>query len=560
MKPLGFISNGITSALINDGSIVWLSFPRFDSPSVFAKLLDEEGGEFSIFPHEECKVSYNYVLPNVMSTTFKCEKGRAEVIDLMPIGERSIVRKVVTEIPLRVKVKPVFNYGLYKAVVEKEADGTRFMNPLSRECLALIPGLEEVKPPGVTFYLTYSSATEYGPFRKKQLGREVEKTIRITEDYWKRKISVKYERMSPAEVSLMVLLGSIYSPTGASVAAPTTSLPEVEGGTRNWDYRFAWVRDSSMVSEALLSYGYIVESRRIINFLLGSMNFSSKPFLHPLYTVDGGDPPPETDIGWLSGFKGSKPVRVGNGAASQVQLDIEGFFIEAVYQYFRKTGDKEFLRENWSKLEYIHSWVSRNWKLKDAGMWEDRGAPQHYTHSKVMMWVVLDRIGKMGREVRKKVSNSSKERLYSWIMENCVRDGYFTRYAGSTEVDANLLTLPLYGFVDIKDRTFLNTLHKIEQDLVQGKFVKRYRKDFLGEASHPFTLAGVWLSRVYARLDRRDEARDFLLSVLKPSLGTYLVGEHVDVDKMEYTGNYPQVFVHAQLLLALKELGEYLFP
>lgn len=556
MRPLGFISNGLSSALIDNGSVIWLTFPRFDSPSIFGKILDDEGGEFSIYPEDKCETSMTYVKANVLSTKFRCNQGEAEIMDIMPIGERSLVRVVRTTIPLKVKVKPAFHYGLYKPIVEEEEDGVRFMNPKSRECLALIPNVHTIMPPGVTLYLIYSSAKEYGPFRKR-IGRQVEKSINATISYWEKKVPFggvdEIERMK--EVSLMVLLNSIYSPTGASIAAPTTSLPEIEGGRRNWDYRFAWVRDSSMVSEALLSAGYIVESRRIINFLLGSMNFSSKPFLHPLYAVDGGDPPPEREIKWLSGFKGSKPVRVGNGAASQVQLDIEGFFVEALYQYYLRTGDREFLRENWVKLEYIHEWVSKNWKLKDAGMWEDRGKSQHYTHSKVMMWVSLDRIEKMGKEIGKKVSHLSKDKLRQWIIENCVKDGRFVRYAGSEEVDANLLTLPIYGFVDVNDPVFMNTLRKVEVDLLKNGFVKRYREDFMGETAHPFTLANVWLARIYARLGRDEEATKLIKNLAQPSNGLYLIGEHIDVDKMEYTGNYPQVFTHAQILLAIEEIN-----
>ncbi|BBG25225.1 hypothetical protein IC006_2560 [Sulfuracidifex tepidarius] len=556
MRPLGFISNGLTSALIDNGSVVWLVFPRFDSPSIFGKLLDDEGGEFSIFPEDECDVSVSYVNANVLSTKFRCGQGEAEIMDVMPIGERSLVRVVRTTIPLKVKVKPMFHYGLYKPIVEEHEEGVRFMNPKSRECLALTPNLHVISPPGATLYLIYSTARDYGPF-KKRIERKAEKSLRATLNYWERKVPFKGtdETDRIREVSLMVLLSSIYSPTGASIAAPTTSLPEIEGGGRNWDYRYTWVRDSSMVSEALLSTGYIVESRRIINFLLGSMTFSSKPFLHPLYTVDGGDPPPEREIKWLSGFKGSKPVRVGNGAASQVQLDIEGFFVEAVYQYYLKTGDAEFLRENWVKLEYIHEWVSKNWKLKDAGIWEDRGRPQHYTHSKVMMWIALDRIEKMGKEIGKKVSTSSKEKLRQWIIENCVKDSYFVRYAGSEEVDANLLTLPIYGFVDVRDPVFMNTLRKVETDLLKNGFVKRYRKDFMGEAVHPFTLANVWLARIYARLGREEEAIKLIKNLTRPSSNLYLIGEHIDVDKMEYTGNYPQVFTHAQILLAIEEIN-----
>jgi len=557
MKPLGFLSNGLTSVIVNDGSVVWFPLPRYDSPSVFTKLLDDEGGEFSISPEEECDVKVKYVAGTILSTTFFCKDGKAEVIDLMPIGERSLIRQVKSNIPLNVSVKPLFNYGLYKPAVEIEKDGIRFINPLTKECLALIPNTNLIQPPGLTLYLIYSSVSAYGPFTKKMIKRTVNRSIKNTLNFWRSKVPhPKNEIDVVKSTSISALLGSIYSPTGASIAAPTTSLPELEGGTRNWDYRFAWVRDSSMISEALMTYGYIVEARRVLNFLLGSLNFSGKPFLHPLYTVDGGDPPPEESLMWLSGYASSKPVRVGNAAASQVQLDVEGFFVDAVYRYYQITKDKQFIKENWNKLEYIHEWISKNWKMRDAGMWEDRGKPRHYTHSKVMMWVALDKVEKLGRVIGKIVSGTSKNKLREWIMSNCIKSGYLVRYPESSEVDAALLTLPIYGFLDVKERVFLNTLALIERDLLKDGFVKRYRKDFMGEAAHPFVLANVWLSRIYARLGRYDEARQLLWNVLRPSKGIYLLGEHIDEDKEEYTGNYPQMFVHAQLLLAIKEIKD----
>ncbi|MCY0850285.1 alpha,alpha-trehalase TreH1 [Sulfuracidifex metallicus] len=557
MKPLGFLSNGLTSALLNDGSVIWFPLPRYDSPSVFTKLLDSEGGEFLISPEEECNVEVKYVVGTVLSTTFLCKGGKAEVIDLMPIGERALIRQVKTDIPLKVSIKPLFNYGLYKPAVEIEKDGIRFMNPLTRECLALIPNTNLIQAPGLTLYLIYSSDSAYGPFSKKMIKRTVNRSIRNTLNFWRSKVPrPKNEIDLIKSTSISALLGSIFFPTGASIAAPTTSLPELEGSTRNWDYRFAWVRDSSMVSEALMAYGYIIEARRVLNFLLGSLNFSAKPFIHPLYTIDGGDPPPEESLMWLSGYASSKPVRVGNAAASQVQLDVEGFFVDAVYRYYQITKDKEFIKEKWNDLEYIHEWISKNWKMRDAGMWEDRGKPRHYTHSKVMMWVALDRLEKLGREIGKKVSGNSKNKLKEWIISNCIKSGYLVRHSESSEVDANLLTLPIYGFLDVKDTIFLNTLAMIERDLLKDGFVKRYRKDFMGEATHPFALANVWLSRIYTRLGRYDEARQLLWNVLNPSKGIYLLGEHINEDRGEYSGNYPQMFVHAQLLLAIKEIED----
>ncbi len=563
MRPLGFVSNGITSALIDKGSIVWLTFPRFDSPSVFGKLLDNEAGEFSILPQEEeYEVAQEFLVPNVLLTKFKTKEGKADIVDLMPIGEKAIIRKIRSDITLRIDIRPMFNYGLYRPIMELEDNGIRFLNPLSRECLALMSdkplSSSSFKTKGeTTLYLVYSSDYSYGPFHKgKRLRKDLENSFNLTLNYWKNKVRVedKDEISKMRSVSLGLLLGLIYSPSGGSIAAPTTSLPEVEGGNRNWDYRYVWIRDSAMISEALLFSGYLVEARRIINFLLGLVNFTSKPLLHPLYTVDGNDPPPEIEIPWLRGYKDSKPVRIGNAAASQVQLDIEGFLVDAIYKYFKLTNDKVFIEENKEKIEYIANWVSKNWMLRDAGMWEDRGKPLHYTHSKVMMWVTLDRAEKI-----LDLSYGEKDKLRDWIMRNCVKDGSFVRSSDSGDVDANLLTLPLYGFIRVDDEIFLRTLQRIEEELRVNGFVKRYSKDSLGEAMHPFSLASIWLSRIYLRLGRRDEALELIRKVLKPSGGLYLIGEHIDVEKMEYTGNYPQAFVHAQLLIALNELSSNKF-
>ncbi len=565
MKPLGFISNGISSALIDSGSIVWLPLPRFDSPSIFGKLLDEEGGEFSIFPLEEFSTSVSYLAPNILSTKFYTKLGNAEIIDVMPLGESSIIRSIKTDIPLVMKINPVFYYGLYRSVVKDEKEGTRFLNPKSRECLALFVENSkrigthewEILPKSSIVYLVYSPDYLYGPFHKgKELKRDLERSFNFTLNHWKNKVSDKNndELRKIYYTSIGVLLGLMYSPTGAPVAAPTTSLPEAVQLSRNWDYRFTWVRDSSMISEGLLYAGYVIEARRVINFILGLVNFTTKPLVHPLYTIDGGDPPPEIEIPWLSGFMSSYPVRVGNGAAAQIQLDIEGFLLDVIYKYYLKSGDRVFLEENWEKIKYIADWISKNWKLRDAGMWEERGKTMHYTHSKVMMWVALDRAEKISVELGKDITWPEKNKLREWIFSNCVKDGSFVKTSESTDVDANLLTLPLYDFIGVNDQIFRNTLKRIENELYINGYVKRYVKDFLGQALHPFTLAGIWLSRIYIRIGKIDDAIRLIKNAYLPSNGLYLAGEHIDIIKKEYTGNYPQAFVHAQTILAINEL------
>ncbi|ARM75199.1 alpha,alpha-trehalase TreH1 [Acidianus manzaensis] len=571
MKPLGYISNQRTSALIDGTSIVWFPVPKFDSHSIFNKLLDEDGGEFKIIPESEIvKINQYYEYPLVLSTEVQTREGKIKITDVLPLGETVIIRKIESEIPFTAFLKPVFNYALYRPIIDEKLN--RFINSKGRDCIAFLyqykGDVKRVNSFSWNFtsgegYLVvnYASDSKHGVASKIEKGLEVdfERPFEKTVSFWK-SFDFENTKIFPDlyKSSVYLLLSSIYSPSGASVAAPTTSLPEAEGGSRNWDYRFAWVRDSSLTAEALLDAGYIVEARRIINFLLSLVNFSTKPFYYPLYTIEGTIPPPERELKWLSGYKNSRPVRIGNAASTQIQLDIEGFFLSALYKYIEKTNDLVMLRDVYDKVEHIADWVSENWELKDAGIWEDRGDPQHYTHSKIMMWVALEKAGKLAEKLGFKDKwKDSREKLRSWIYGNCVYEGYFTRYAGSKDIDSAILSAPIYNFVEIKDPIFLNTLSKVENELVIDKyFVKRYKSDFMGEAKHPFLLTTLWLARVYIMLGEIEKAREIIQNIDKLTGSLHLVGEHIDVEKGEFTGNYPQVFVHAELVMTIKELEE----
>ncbi|MCG3109715.1 hypothetical protein L3N51_02010 [Metallosphaera sp. J1] len=560
---LAFISNQITSAILDGTSVVWFPVPKFDSPSIFSKLVDERGGEFSILPGEVTYMAQEYRDPMVLTTYVETDQGKMVIQDLIPIGETIIIRKVESEFPFKVVFNPIFYYGLYRPV----PDGNRRINPRGRDCVAFLyeyDGEVEVESDDVWRFsrgrgylvVNYSSDAKHGPMseRTSRLSLDFSRPFEKTVEYWRRSLPASKEYLRELyTTSVAVLLGSIYAPSGGPIASPTTSLPEVVGDSRNWDYRFAWIRDSSIIAEALLDADYVVKARDIINFLLSLINFSSKPFFYPLYTVEGTIPPPEKRLPWLSGFRNSRPVRVGNGASTQVQLDVEGFFMASLYKYFERTGDRVYIYDSLEKITYLADWEAENWRMKDSGIWEDRGEPRHYIHSKIMMWVAMDRAGRIMNALG--MNDPWKERreeLRSWIFENSGE--YFPRYAGSTEVDASILSAPLYGFVDVNDKLFLNTLQRIEKDLVKDGFVKRYLSDFMGEAKHPFLLTTLWLARVYIRLGETRKAKDILERLDKVSGTLHLLGEHLDTSTMEFTGNFPQVFVHAQVVSALREL------
>ncbi|ARM75607.1 alpha,alpha-trehalase TreH1 [Acidianus manzaensis] len=578
MKSLPCINNEFTGALIDGTKIVWLPFPRYDSSPVFSYLLDENRGGFFDISGEVLK--QEYIIPNVLLTTLK---DGSEITDSLLRGEHSLIRKIVAKSPLIVNIYPTFNYGKNKAVVEQIGKNVyKFSNVESTEFLEVhfvFDNIEKISSNSWRIngegyiYLGYFQDERFGIYGKNIVTFDPARGLERTINYWKNEmkrgrskgklLNLDIPGFSGEEIldayqnSSGILLGLLYNPTGAVVAAPTTSLPEIEGGSRNWDYRFAWVRDSSIIADALISAGYSNEARRIIEFLSRMVSFTTKPFMYPLYGVDGSVPPKEIEIPWLSGYANSKPIRVGNAAAAQLQLDLEGFFLDAMYKYYRATGDENYIKAHLDVIEYIADWVSENWKLKDVGIWEERGVQEHFIHSKVMMWVALDRAGKLLNAIdMENPWKDARHELKEWIMDNGVVNGKFVKKVGSEEVDSSLLALPIYGFIEPNNEIFLNTLKQIETDLMDHGLVKRYKRDFLGEAKYPFTLTSLWLARVYAMLGRFDEAKNIIGTIISISKPTYLIGEHVDPIRKEFTGNYPQAFAQANLILALDDLAD----
>ncbi|MCY0850244.1 glycoside hydrolase family 15 protein [Sulfuracidifex metallicus] len=574
MKPLPCINNEFTGAIIRDTDVVWLSFPRYDSPSVFSSLLDEEkGGHFRI---ESKVVSQEYVVPNVVSTKLK---DGSEIIDLLLYGDHGIVRKIRANSELKVDLSPSFYYGRNGAKVKKVTDkvfrffdnGTDFLEAHFLFDEVKYDGSWYVKGEGY-IYLGYFSDERFGIYGKN-VSFNIERGFDRTMNYWKNLMKRERGKGKVAELkignltgdklldayqnSVGMLLGLMYNPTGAVVGSPTTSLPEVEGGTRNWDSRYAWVRDSSAVAEALIATGYAQEARRIIEFLSRMVSFVSKPFMYSLYSIDGSLPPKEIEIPWLSGYKGSSPVRIGNDALALIQLDLEGSFMNAFYKYYEATGDDNYVKNHADILEYVADWISDNWKEDDVGIWEERDTKAQNVHSKVMAWVALDRAGKLMKAIdRDNPWREARNEIKEWIMDNGVVEGKFVKRIGGNEVDASLLTLPLYGFIDVKDEIFQATLRQIEETLSVDGLLKRYKQDSLGECIYPSTLSSLWLARIYIKLGRLDDAKLILEKILEVGDGFYLVGDKINVKSKEFLGNYPNSYAQANLVMALEEIAE----
>ncbi len=573
-----FLSNGITSAIENEGRIEWFPCPKFDSPSIFSGILDDrKGGYFAIRPEGRYSVKTAYVEDTLVAENFfSTSKGSLSMHDFMPLSLPAIMRVYESRIPFIADIQPMFNYGMINPSVEYVEDGISFRNNGSNEGVeisingeyeVLSDGTLEMQPGHGNFFLMYSKDLRYGLFSNKSfVFPDPYDSLHKTINYWRNQLrpAKKVSKYAQAyKMSILVALGLIYQPSGAIIAAPTASLPEIIGDTRNWDYRYMWIRDGAYAAEALTKIGYATETKRIFDFMFSVTDPSSKTFDHPLYSIDGTAPRPEENIGWLSGSHKSKPIRIGNGAYMQVQMDVEGAFIDALYTYLNMTNEKSYIINHWWVIEAAIEWVGRSWTFPSTSLWEERETLAHFVNTKVMQWVAVDRACRMARSIGQAQEAKDWSILADMIRHDIMLHGYsnetksFVKSYDSQEVDAALLVMPLYGFIDAKDPKFLSTLRRIEVELlISNGLMLRYKNDALGSVQHPFTLLNTWLARVYLRMGERRMAERVIDSMLRYATDMLLFGEHVDAKTREPLGNFPQLFPHAGLLTTIAEYDD----
>lgn len=571
----GFLSNGQTSALVSpQGSIDWLPFPRFDSSAVFCQILDEKiGGYCRLSPESHFHAHQSYIPDtNILETRMRAPEGSAVIIDYLAIGRSELRRLVQSELPLVLECVPRFSYGQTMASYERTQLGALYRDPQGTEALLLFlrgPAPSRIDrdrwylPPG-----EHEIVIRHTPdYPKERLELQVldddpQHMLQDTVRYWRSLPRSGYQgSFQPAyERSLLTMRGLTHRTNGAVLAAASTSLPEEVGGTRNWDYRFVWVRDASYAAEAFLQSGDHVAARRLIEFLCNAVDLAGKPFGWPFMRIDGSVSLGERDLLWLSGYRGSSPVRVGNAASAQLQLDVEGDFLFALWRYVAETGDLEFARAYHWAIEHIANWTLSNWQRPDASLWEFRGENRHYTHSQLLCWTALKAAAdielRLGREEESHRWQSGADVIAEHIRTACYSQelGRFKQSADTDTVDAALLCLPLYGFVDPDDPAWLGTLAAIESELVQDGLVFRYRQDNMGETRHPFALGSAWLARAYVLAGRLHEAHDILERMVGVATPLLLWGEHIDPAAGEQRGNFPQLFPHAGFVSAATEL------
>ena len=562
-----------TAILISrGGSIDWLCWPRFDSGACCAALLGgPENGRWLISPAAPAAIRRRYRPDTlILETDFTTDEGAVTLIDFMPVRSRDshVIRLVVgrsgrvamhTELVLR------FDYGLLVPWATRLRDGRRsFVAGPDRLTLSSEVPLrgEDLKTVGefhvrarqtITFVLSYSSSYQSLPARIDAVA-----ALGATTRFWRRWIAQSSDAGEYDEAvrrSLITLKALNYRPTGGIVAAPTTSLPEKIGGVRNWDYRYCWLRDATFTLQAMMSSGHYDAARRWREWLLRAVA-GDPDRMQIMYGIAGERLLPEWQIPWLRGFEHSAPVRIGNAASEQFQLDVYGEIMDVLHQ--SRQGKLAANDAGWQLQLALMARLESVWNRPDRGMWEVRGKPQHFTYSKVMAWVAFDRVIRSAEQFGLPAPLRRWRTLRRRIHEDVCRHGFnrtlgtFVSAYGSKNLDASLLLLPLVGFLRVKDARMRVTIEAIERELTQDGFVKRYDtrvvNDGLPRGEGVFLACSFWLADNLVLLDRREEARRLFERLLALRNDVGLLSEEYDPRAARLLGNFPQSFSHIALV------------
>ena len=584
IEDYGLIGDLQTAALVSrHGCIDWLCFPRFDSGACFAALLgDEENGRWSLQPASGITSTERRYRGDtlVLETELACDEGVVRLIDFMPPrGEAPDVVRIVEgvegTVPMKMRLSIRFDYGSIVPWVRRRDEGVHAV--AGPDALFLATPVDLVGrnlhteadfdvAPGdrVPFVLTWYPSNRPSPERV-----DAEQALVDTESFWREWVTdcVHVGRFrEPLVRSLVTLKALTYAPTGGIVAAATTSLPEALGGVRNWDYRYCWLRDATLTLLALVRAGYEDEARAWRDWLLRAI--AGRPGeVQIMYGIAGERRLTELELEWLDGYEGSRPVRIGNAASGQLQLDVYGEVADALY-HARQAGIGAS-PDAWALNKKLLEWLEDGWRQPDEGIWEVRGPRRHFVHSKVMAWVAFDRAVRSVEEYEREGPVDRWRQLRDEIHDDVCREGFseklgaFTQSYGMDRLDASLLMIPLVGFLPADDERVVGTVAAIERELVEGGLVARYRADEEntgvdglppGEAT--FLPCSFWLAQVYVMQGRMDEAETLFerLLGLRNDLG--LLSEEYDVEAGRLVGNFPQAFTHLTLVDAALTLAE----
>jgi GH15 family glucan-1,4-alpha-glucosidase len=581
IEDYGFIGDLQAGALVGrDGSVDWLCVPRFDSASCFSALLgDERHGRWLVAPVGDVQASTRRYRPGtlVLESEFETAEGAVRVIDFMPRRGQGpprlmrIVEGLRGRVPMRMELSLRPDYASIVPWIELAPDGVtatagpdafRLSTPLPlraedgtvRAEFTAVEGARERLT--LTWHLSYEETPAV---------EDADSALARTEAWWREwSARCQYQGAYREEVltSLIALKAMTYETTGALIAAPTTSLPEDIGGIRNWDYRYCWLRDSVLALEALLAADYTDEALAFRDFLL-RVATGDPAKLQIMYGIGGERRLTEFELPELPGYEGSKPVRIGNAASEQFQLDVYGEVAGVMFAGIEILGRIE--PQLWPRWRAAVEHVETIWREPDDGIWESRGERQHYTYSKVMAWVVFDRAVRLAERFELEAPVDRWKRVRDEIHREVCERGYdrergtFTQYYGSKELDASVLNLPLVGFLPGTDERITGTIDTISRELGRDGFVSRYSTaetdDGLTGDEGQFLACSFWLVGALALNGRVDEARSLFerLAGLANDLG--LLAEEYDVARQRQVGNFPQAFSHLTLILAARAIS-----
>jgi GH15 family glucan-1,4-alpha-glucosidase len=581
----GIIGDMHTAALVGmDGTIDWLCLPHFDSESVFAAILDaERGGHFRIAASTEARRRQMY-LPdsNVLVTRFLTPDGVGEVVDFMPVAPNGgqkradehrvvrLIRGVRGAIPFRLECHPAFDYARAAPRTVLVPGGARLAG--GGLALRLETMLElRIGPVGADAEFLLREGDEIPVVLSQDVGgrlpggaalldrcqRDLKENVRFWQD-WIMKSQYQGRWREMVKRSCLALKLLTFAPTGAIVAAPTTSLPERIGGERNWDYRYTWLRDAAFTVYAFLRVGFTDEANAFIRFLEDrSRELPPGQGLSVLYRIDGSSDLPEQILPHLRGYRGSTPVRIGNAAAHQFQLDIAGELLDAIYlcnKYAEPTS-----HDVWGNVHRLVDWVCDHWKEADEGIWEVRGGRHQFTFSKMMSWVAVDRALRLSEKRSFPADvlrwRTTRDELYHTIMTRGFSGGKnsFVQTLDGEALDASLLLAPMVKFVSPRDPRMLSTLDAVIEELETDHLVHRYdprlSPDGVGGEEGTFSMCTFWLAEALARAGRLEEARWTFEKMLGYANHVGLYAEEIDLTG-EALGNFPQAFTHLALISA----------
>ncbi|MEU5921591.1 glycoside hydrolase family 15 protein [Streptomyces sp. NPDC047141] len=586
----GLVGNGRTGALVDrDGSIDWMCLPRFDSAAAFTALLGSENhgmwrigpaGPHGTAPAADGRRYLDGTL--ILESTWITPSGTVQLLDFMPFTEKDdvtqlvrIVKGVSGRVPMRSVLRARPGYG--RAVPRLDIAGRRANVGLGDGRLwldtdaptrasggDLISEFSVAKDEQLTFALARQPGGDEPPPLPASEG-----LLKQTEDFWAgwtTKSTHSDPHWEAVERSLITLKALQYGPTGGFVAAPTTSLPEEIGGERNWDYRYCWPRDSAMTVEALLRCGYSEEARAWIGWLRTAIGGRPEN-LQAIYRVDGSRELTEAELGWLPGFEDSAPVRIGNGAAKQLQLDVYGEIVGTLYA--AQEHDPELTPVVAPIITDLVACLENLWEQPDEGIWEVRGPRQHFVHSKVMAWYAVDRAVRLIEDDRADGPLQRWRELRHAIHQQVCERGYdekrntFTQSYGSTELDVSLLQIVTTRFLPPDDKRVIGTVEAIQQELsTTGGFLLRYRTrgevpgvDGLAGDEGAFLIGSGWLIVALCAIGRLDEAEIHLESLLRIRSDLGLLAEEWDVQHQRQLGNFPQGFSHIAVIQAIRAVA-----